>query len=87
MAKISKMPRDMFSEIFEIDGVCLNINSGHMEKQKIQCITRREKELWEISLTSEEGIMLLIPFNEPLKEIIEEILRVTKKEKKDDSKN
>ena len=84
MAKVSKIPRDMFSEFFEVDGVCLHTDDGQMEKQKILCVARREKQLWEISLTSEkDNIMLLIPFNEPLKEIIAEILRVTEKEKKD----
>lgn len=77
-----KMPKDRYSELYEIDGVKLHPNTRQMEKQKIHVVISRQNELWEISLTSEkDDIMLMVPFNQPLKSIIEEILRTTKKEK------
>lgn len=77
-----KMPKDRYSELYEINGVKIHPNTREMEKQKIHVVISRQKELWEISLTSEkDDIMLMVPFNQPLKSIIEEILRTTKKEK------
>ena len=77
-----KMPKDRYSKLYKIDGVKIHPNTGQMEKQKIHVVISRQKELWEISLTSEkDDIMLMVPFNQPLKSIIDEILRTTKKEK------
>ena len=75
-----KMSKDRYSELYEIDGVKIHPNTREMEKQKIHVVISRQKELWEISLTSEkDDIMLMVPFNQPLKSIIEELLRLSKK--------
>lgn len=80
-----KIPKDRYTELYEIDGVRIRPNSGQIRKQKIHVVVSREKMKWEISLTSEyDDIMLMVPFNEPLRDIVEEILRVTKKEETDD---
>ena len=80
-----KIPKDGFTKLYEIDGVRLRPNAGEFRKQKIHVVVSRDKMTWEISLTSEyDDIMLMVPFNEPLRDIVEEILRVTKKEKTDD---
>ena len=78
---MSKILKNDFFRMYKFDGHVIDTERGKLSKEQIHCVVSRDDDGWLFSLASErKELMFQIPFNEVLKDIIEEVLRAAKKE-------